>query len=606
MKLTDRRETTSLFRFVALGVTTAALVAVGTSFAGSSTDRGKAASTQLAAQERVAQSANQILGLLKSETIHLDLEAIHANPHFVAVPVAGELRTLELWPDTVRHANYTVWAQQADGSMVELEPQPVNTVSGVVVGDPGSNVAGSMHGGGLFLSIVFSNGENYWIEPLHGRVPGAAPGAHTVYNKCDVLPNEGVCGVTEMMEMAAWQPGEDDPVGEDGGIAGTVCRIAEVAVDADFQFYQLYGNSVANVENRVNAVFSTLNQQYESQVGIRHVIVHIIVRTSSASNPYSSNNASTLLNQFQSVWTSAPESSIPRDVAHLFTGRNLGNTLGIAWLGAICSFNIGYGLVVNRNNFSCATDLSAHELGHNWNAGHCSCPSFTMNPSLVCANNFNDGSINTIIAFRNTRTCLHNCPPPGPENNLCSGTILVGEGVTNFSNIGATTNGPNEPNLCNLGGDTQVQSDVWFGHIAQCTGELTMSLCGSSYATKIAAYFGSCPTQPDTAIGCDRTGCPTSTRSELTISVNQGQSVRIRIGGHNGAQGNGVLTITCTPVAPSCPADLTGDGNIDVSDLLILLGSWGPCAGCPADITGDNNVDVSDLLALLGAWGPCP
>lgn len=60
------------------------------------------------------------------------------------------------------------------------------------------------------------------------------------------------------------------------------------------------------------------------------------------------------------------------------------------------------------------------------------------------------------------------------------------------------------------------------------------------------------------------------------------------------------------PKAP-CPGDLTSDGMVDVSDLLILLGAWGPCEGdCPADLNDDGTVDVSDLLILLGAWGACP
>ena len=57
-----------------------------------------------------------------------------------------------------------------------------------------------------------------------------------------------------------------------------------------------------------------------------------------------------------------------------------------------------------------------------------------------------------------------------------------------------------------------------------------------------------------------------------------------------------------------CPADISGDSVVDVSDLLALLSAWGPCTkgGCPADISGDDVVDVSDLLALLSGWGACP
>lgn len=49
--------------------------------------------------------------------------------------------------------------------------------------------------------------------------------------------------------------------------------------------------------------------------------------------------------------------------------------------------------------------------------------------------------------------------------------------------------------------------------------------------------------------------------------------------------------------------DLTGDGNVDVSDLLAFLPEWGADPGSPADIDCDGDVDVSDLLLLLAAWG---
>jgi hypothetical protein len=54
-----------------------------------------------------------------------------------------------------------------------------------------------------------------------------------------------------------------------------------------------------------------------------------------------------------------------------------------------------------------------------------------------------------------------------------------------------------------------------------------------------------------------------------------------------------------------CPADLDGSGTVDVSDLLQLLGAWGPCVGCPEDLDGSGAVDVADLLTLLGSWGAC-
>ncbi len=54
------------------------------------------------------------------------------------------------------------------------------------------------------------------------------------------------------------------------------------------------------------------------------------------------------------------------------------------------------------------------------------------------------------------------------------------------------------------------------------------------------------------------------------------------------------------------PGDLDGDGDVDGSDLILLLGAWGDCdscLGCLADFDDDCTVGTSDLLILLGNWG---
>jgi len=64
-----------------------------------------------------------------------------------------------------------------------------------------------------------------------------------------------------------------------------------------------------------------------------------------------------------------------------------------------------------------------------------------------------------------------------------------------------------------------------------------------------------------------------------------------------------VFGLECDSV---CAADITGDGVVDVLDLLAVLAAWGQTGELPEDITGDGVVDVLDLLEVLAAWGPCP
>ena len=63
------------------------------------------------------------------------------------------------------------------------------------------------------------------------------------------------------------------------------------------------------------------------------------------------------------------------------------------------------------------------------------------------------------------------------------------------------------------------------------------------------------------------------------------------------------------PAVNTCPADIappTGDGLVNVADLLLVINSWGSCPGCHADINHDNIVNVADLLAVINTWGVCP
>lgn len=70
----------------------------------------------------------------------------------------------------------------------------------------------------------------------------------------------------------------------------------------------------------------------------------------------------------------------------------------------------------------------------------------------------------------------------------------------------------------------------------------------------------------------------------------------------------------------ACPADIAfpHDGNVNTEDLLMVVGSWGPCVSCgacPGDIAplgsgggagGNCVVNTDDLLMVIVGWGACP
>jgi hypothetical protein len=49
--------------------------------------------------------------------------------------------------------------------------------------------------------------------------------------------------------------------------------------------------------------------------------------------------------------------------------------------------------------------------------------------------------------------------------------------------------------------------------------------------------------------------------------------------------------------------DVTGDGEVNVEDLLATLEAFGRCPCCRADLNDSGTVDVDDLLTVIGGWG---
>ena len=66
-----------------------------------------------------------------------------------------------------------------------------------------------------------------------------------------------------------------------------------------------------------------------------------------------------------------------------------------------------------------------------------------------------------------------------------------------------------------------------------------------------------------------------------------------------------MLTVRIEITNPStCNEDFDGDGQVAVSDILILIGDWGG-TDPEHDLDGNGTVGVSDLLLMIAAWGPC-
>jgi len=59
--------------------------------------------------------------------------------------------------------------------------------------------------------------------------------------------------------------------------------------------------------------------------------------------------------------------------------------------------------------------------------------------------------------------------------------------------------------------------------------------------------------------------------------------------------------IVLRPIEASS-GDVNGDGVVNTDDILLIIGSWGPCTECSGDIDGDGLVGTNDLLIVLAQW----
>lgn len=208
----------------------------------------------------------------------------------------------------------------------------------------------------------------------------------------------------------------------------------------------------------------------------------------------------------------------------------------------------------------------------------------------------------------NGNLTLDRCGGDLPDNDTCEKAKVVGDGQTQFTINGATTDGPeHDAAPCDLWGYKSWDSDVWFSYTASCNGTLTISTCNLVNFDSRIGLYSKCPANGGTLVACaeDSDGCG-KTSLLVRECVTAGTVYKIRVAGYKNSIGHGKIDISCVPFPGcSCLGDLDGNALIDGADLGILLGAWGYNPESPADLDGDGLVAGADLAELLARWGPC-
>ncbi len=247
---------------------------------------------------------------------------------------------------------------------------------GSVVGDPDSSVFLTDNSAGTF-GIVETFGRRFILTT------GDPRGDRTLVSWATDGP------AADLIEWTPWQCGTANLMGprpEQGiqsiptppmagsGVSGGSCRVVELAIDTDQEYLALFPNEQAATDYAATLV-AAASQIYERDCSVRLSLVYSRIWTTT--DPWTQGTTSDQLYEFGNYWF-AFMSSVPRDLAHLLSGRSLGG--GVAFIGQACEA-AGYGLSANLNG-SFPTPLQdqssqnwdiyvfTHELGHNLGSYH--------------------------------------------------------------------------------------------------------------------------------------------------------------------------------------------------------------------------------------------
>ena len=210
-------------------------------------------------------------------------------------------------------------------------------------------------------------------------------------------------------------------------------------------------------------------------------------------------------------------------------------------------------------------------------------------------------------AFTLTRT---SAPLP---NDLCTGAINIncGQTITGSTACGAT---PDAVATCVT--TLNTANGLWYQFVGDGS-PVTLSLCGSSYDTKIGVFTGTCAALVCVTGNDDFCGL----QSQVTFNTNAGFTYYILVTGFGTATGNFTLARTCAPACAGVPSP----GSVTPATSTVCIGStvtltcsgysantgltfqWSsaPAAAGPYTIIGGATSNVYTFVAAATAYYTC-
>jgi hypothetical protein len=375
------------------------------------------------------------------------------------VPLGGSLRIDDVDlerdrpPESFELERFRVFARDArvvihsaEGS-VTVPPPADLYFRGSVVGRDGAQVYLTIGENDRIRGLMSDRGR-YWI--VHQAAEATLPGLREVTAaelegagrsfrcRADELPRPQSAATAAAAMSTATTAGP-------GTMARTPSYTAHIAVETDYEYYQLFGSATA-AARYIGDLFGYASGYYASEVSTTFWVKHVSLWTTAA-DPWTQASSLCCLAEFGKYWNDN-NGAIRRTLAHFLSGKSAGG--GIAWQGVLCAgpwmvdistwgcslsptwgnyggdYSFSGDIVGNFNIASPAIvwDIYAmsHEVGHNFDSPHTHC----FSPPVDQCYGLEAG------CYQGTPSLP--CPTPGAGcGTIMSYCHLISPGITNIS-----------------------------------------------------------------------------------------------------------------------------------------------------------------------------
>ena len=246
-------------------------------------------------------------------------------------------------------------------------------------------------------------GTTWFIQPVWLLDHNAGRQLFLLYRAGDVKPGEQkFCAVKDLTDPPLPLPHGNERITNS-------CLEAEVAIASDYYLFTTLGSTSAVttwVTGTLNNV--AVNYRHEFTDNIELELVEQFVDDALPHEWTTSTSASDLLNDF-TAWGPTGFSAT-HDLATLWSGRDFdGSTIGLAWVDAVCSSS-RYNVCEYQGTTWVDRVLQAHEMGHNFSAGHDASGSpYIMAPAINNTEEWSAASVSSFDSSLPSYTCLATC-----------------------------------------------------------------------------------------------------------------------------------------------------------------------------------------------------